>query len=62
MTPEHLEQRQRDWDRRISEFGCKGCGAVVMYRGRVLVSPLVDGLCDRCLAAREDAASARGQG
>lgn len=53
MTPEHLEQRQREWDSRISEFACKGCDGIVMYRGIVLLSPMIEGLCDRCLAERE---------
>jgi hypothetical protein len=48
MTPEHLDQLKRQWDQSISEFGCRGCDAILMFQGRVLQSPLPGGLCHEC--------------
>jgi hypothetical protein len=63
MTPEHLEQLQREWDRQISEFSCRGCRGIIMYQGRILECPMIDGLCDLCLAKREeDQAGGRDRG
>ena len=53
MTPEHLDQI--DTGRRgFTEFECRQCEKILIYGGIVLVPPMVDGLCDECLAERED--------
>lgn len=56
MTPEHLEHLEQIANiqyRGIVEFECRACKDTLIYHASVVHSPLIDGLCDHCLAERE---------
>jgi hypothetical protein len=60
MTPEHLEHLEAIATiqyRGIVEYECRACQTTQIYHASVRVSPLIDGLCDLCLAEREDQAA-----